>query len=220
MLICIASLFAFKMPAPKSKLFQPIEKFYADLSGRQPEKERATTLQDLSSYILRGSMSDQKIDLVFTCEDNSFKSMSAQIVLQSLLSSNKINKLIVHSCGYQPKEVSPQLIKVLIKHGFQVNEQSKATNGKTAYSIKFGDNMQPLTVYAKDPTDGSLPKSNYFLMKLCSISENKCADLQGAQFKYNLPIENASETISEEEADKQFTAIAADIVYAFNKSKL
>ncbi len=212
----LLTIAAFKPAAPKAKLFAHIEQYYAGLST-PPAASQSAALSDLKNYIVQGASSDTKINMVFACSDNSFNSIAAQVVLQSLLSSNKIAKLGVYSCGYQPTTIQPQLIKVLSKHGFQVSETN--TDGKKAYEIKYGENMPSLTVFAKSTTDASLPTKGYFLLKLCGAGENNCTDLSGAAYKNSLPFGPASAAMTDEEADKAFSAIASAIVYAFNQSK-
>lgn len=203
---------------PKPKLFPELEKYYAGLTTVPVEPSHEKGLGNLEKYILQGMGSDRKIDLLFTDKDNSFVSASAQIVLQSLLAVNKYNKMGVSSCGYQAGEINPILIKVLSKHGYKVTEAS-AVNGKKAYTVAFGDNVLPVNVYSKTADDATLPKANFFQMKLCSAGDNACADLKGAFFKETAPFTDPSADISEDEADKLFSQIAAEIVSAFNKAK-
>lgn len=178
--ICMVafSFSAFTTLAPKPKLFAGVEKYYASLQAK-PDPLHINALNDVGSYITQGMSSDHKITLLFSCPGNSFKSISAQIVLQSLLSLDKTNKLTTASFGYQPANVSPQLLKVLAAHGFIVNNAPAVISGQQAYEIKFGENMPSLVVYAKGANDGVMPKNNFFLMKLCGADENPCADLPG-----------------------------------------
>ena len=158
--ICLVALSftAFKTLAPKPKLYAGIEKYYAGLQGK-PESKRITALHDVSSYITQGLSSDRKITMVFTCSDNSFKSVAAQTVLQSLLSLDKSNKLTTASFGYQPANISSQLLKVLAAHGFIITDAPALVSGQRAYEIKFGENMPSLIVYGKEASDGSMPKN-------------------------------------------------------------
>jgi hypothetical protein len=210
---------AFKNDSTKPKLFPEIEKYYSEISTAPINDSHKRSLSDLTTFILQGITGDAKANLVFACTDNSFNSISAQVVLQSLLSVNKFNKLNVLSIGYRQKDINPQLIKVLAKHGFQINDKAIVSGGQKSYEIKFGENMPTLTVYAKLTTDAGMPANNYFLMKMCDSTETACKDLTGAFFTDTLPFPTVDNTISEEEADKQFTAIATEIVYAFNKAK-
>ncbi len=219
LLVSVISFSSFKMAAPKPKLFAGIESYYAGLSSVKANEQNKLASNDLANYILQATTSDKKIDMVLACPDNSFKSVAAQIVLQSLLSVNKITKLNVVSCGYQVGNINPQLIKALIKHGFQVTEQSPNANGRKTYEIKFGDNISPLMVYSKDVKDASIPQSKFFLLKLCGSTQSNCTDLPGAFYKAGLPFSDASEGISEDDADKLFTEVATEIIKAFNKAQ-
>jgi hypothetical protein len=109
---------------------------------------------------------------------------------------------------------------VLAAHGFIITDAPALVSGQRAYEIKFGENMPSLIVYGKEASDGSMPKNNFFLMKLCGGDENPCPDLPGASFTSSLPFSKVSVTISDDEAEKQFTEIATEIVYAFNLSKI
>ena len=201
--------------APKAKLYPEIEKFYDGLTSFTAGHDAGVSY--LSSYFLSSFTSSKKIDLVFTSPDNSFQSLAAEIIVSSLLSVNKDFKMNVYSCGSQPTEVSPNLIKVISNHGFHVSE-SNSINGKKTYEIKFGDNTPSIIIYSKGEIE-SMPKTGFCQIKLCNQNEAGCTDLSGAKFKQNIPVENVSATTSETDADKEFTSIASDILYAFNKSK-
>jgi hypothetical protein len=207
------------LQAPKPKIFPELEKFYSTLNTASLNPEHAVALADLKNYIIRGIGSDYKIDIAFTDNDNSFTSVSAQIVLQSLLSVNKYNKLVVHSAGFKSNEISPLLIKVLSKHGYVVAEVANAVNGKKAYEIKFGENMPSLTIYSKQVAEESLPVTNLLQVKNCAVNDNSCSDIKTAIFKLNLPFASPGTTTTEDEADKVFTTIATEIVSSFNKAK-
>ncbi len=203
---------------PKPKLFPELEKYYTSLNTMPIEPSHEKGLKNLYQYIFQGMGSDTKIELLFTDKDNSFVGISAQIVLQSLLSVNKYNKLGVSSCGYQVAEINPVLIKVLNKHGFKVTEAT-AANGRKSYSVAFGENVSPINIYAKSIDDATLPKTKFLQVKLCDANDNACADLAGAFFKESVPFPNLSSDISEDEADKIFSQVAAEMVQAFNKAK-
>ncbi|MDP4264446.1 MAG: hypothetical protein Q8941_18095 [Bacteroidota bacterium] len=203
--------------AGKLKLFPEIEKYYEGLPKTLSTDKYPEAFRDLTACVRMGSTSDKKINLLFTCSDNSFKSQVSQIILQSLLSVNKFNKLIVSSCGSQPAEVNPILIKLLLKHGFQANELSIAANGKKSYEIRFGDNMAPVIIYAKSSAEFSVPASDMFMASMCSDNA-QCPQLKSARFNDWLPYSDIDMAASEAEFDKEFTAIAADIVYVFNKA--
>jgi Low molecular weight phosphotyrosine protein phosphatase len=199
----------------KLKLYPEIEKYYASLPNTPTSDQYHDTFRDLSAYIRMGSESDSKADLLFTCSDNSVRSVTAQIVLQSLLSVNRYNKIVVNSCGTQPTEINPVFITVLTKHGFQVKELPVSANGKKSYSVAFGDNMTPVTIYAKSSDDVTVPKSGFFQVAMC---DNGCPDLPTAKYKGRLSYSTLGNNTTEEETEKTFTAIATDISYAFNKA--
>ncbi|GAB3026413.1 hypothetical protein GCM10027051_33980 [Niabella terrae] len=202
---------------PKPELFPELKKFYESLNAVSPDPQHALGLSDLQKYILQGMGSEKKIDLVLCDKDNSFASVSAQLVLQSLLWANKSNKLGVTSCGYQATDINPVLIKVLTKHGYKVAEAA-AVNGKKAYSVTFGTNMPTSTVYAKNSNDATIPGS-FLQMKMCPVADNTCPDMKGAFYKEALPFVNPDAGITEDDADKLFTQIAAEVLSAFNKAK-
>lgn len=218
-LIAVATFTSSFVKAPKPKLFPDLEKFYNSLNSASSNSGHTAALDDIKSYILRGIGSDYKIDMAFTDADNSFTSAAAQIVLQSLLSVNKYNKLIVHSAGFKSGEISPLLIKVLSKHGYTVSDAPNAANGKKAYEVKFGENMPSLLIFSKQITEDALPAKNLLQVKNCSNDDGSCPDLQAAFFKVNLPFEAVSTSASEDEADKIFTSVAEEILAAFNKAK-
>ncbi len=212
MMLASLSLFSFKN-APKPKLNPALEKYYDSLSQQPRKAADEIALKNMISYILQSKVSGSKSAIIFTALDNSFTSLSAQIVLQSLLSLNKINNLSVFSCGDVNADISPELITTLVKHGYQVTEES-STGTTKKYTIQFGNNINPLTVFAKQANNADLPKSNFLLIKLCD-PETACADIPGFVYKDHLSF-NSDKSMSAEDADKLFTSIASEIYYAFN----
>src|SRR5450432_3805687 len=121
-LLFIAAIFqGFQIHAPgKTKLFPEIEKFYAGLKTPPADNQRLPALNNLTSILTSGMLSDKAINILFTCSDNSFRSLSAQVILQSLVSVNKYNKILIFSGGDQATEVSPTFLKIVQRHGFMV----------------------------------------------------------------------------------------------------
>lgn len=200
--------------APKPKLYPELQKFYDSLANQPRNQSDEVSLKNLISYILQAKVSDKKSAIVFTSTDNSFVSVSAQIVLQSLLSLNKIEKLSVYSCGDAQRNISPLLLSVLSKHGYQVSDGGNNSSSAKNDTIQFGTNINSLTVYSKQASDPSLPKSNFLLIKLCE-PESNCADIPGFVYKDHLSFKAPDENISEDEANKLFISIATEITYAF-----
>jgi protein-tyrosine-phosphatase len=221
LLLVAATFQSFKENRPgKPKLFPDIEKFYAGLKTVPAGNERLLALNNLYSTLTAGTLSDKPVHILFTCSDNSFRSLAAQVILQSLVSVNKYNKIVLSSCGYEAGEVSPLLLKVLQRHGFTVTEQTGSTSGKKSYEIKFGTDMPSLIMYAKQADDVALPKATDLQMKMCSIDETNCKDMESAKYKTTISYTNTKDIHSEDESDAIFTAIASDILWAFNKTKL
>jgi arsenate reductase len=209
---CAVFLISFILnPYAKPKLYPDVEKFYASLPNKPTSDESQAALRDLASYINMSATTDKKLDLLFTCADNSTRSIIAQVVLQSLLNVNKISKLSVYSCGSNPTEINADLLAALTKHGFQVKELPAASNGKKAYSISFGENMSPADVYAKGSDESTVPKSGFFQVTMCN---DGCPDLSTAKYKAHLTYSNSAGDI-----EKELTSVATDIVYAFNAAK-
>lgn len=205
--------------SPKPKLYAEIEKFYASLPTSPTEESKKVALHDLYSVLVNGITSDNAVNIVFTCSDNSFRSVAAEVILHSLVSVNKYNKIVVSSTGYQSAEINPALLKVLAKHGFITTEQPNTANGKKSYEIKFGDNVQPISIYSKQVSEAGLPKNIFMQIKLCSVNETACTDLPQAKFKETISYNDTKPINSEDELDKEFTAIATDILWAFNQTK-
>lgn len=203
----------------KANLFPEVEKFYKSVQAMPPNTGHNSTLNYLSQCIMQGMTSDKKIDLLFTCSDNTFRSLAAQLVLQSMLSLHKYNKLVVSSCGYQNGEVNNAFINILTKHGFHILPKGTAVNGKKSYEVTFGDNMPPVIIYAKQLDDPAIPKTMFMQVKMCSSDQASCIDMPGARFKESLPFDNTSLPISEEDLDKEFSSITSEILYAFNKTQ-
>lgn len=203
----------------KPKLYPEIEKFYASLPTSPTEESKKIPLHDLYSVLVSGISSDNAVNIVFTCSDNSFRSVAAQVILQSLVSVNKYNKIVVFSTGNQSAEINTTLLKILAKHGFIATEQTNNVNGKKSYEIKFGDNVQSFPIYSKQVSEAGLPKNIFMQMKLCSVNETICTDLPLAKFKETISYNDTKTISSEDELDKEFTAIATDILWAFNQTK-
>ena len=204
---------------PKPKLFPEVEAFYASLSSTTIPTAHEKGIENLGKYILQGMGTDKPINLVFSDKDNSFVSQAAQIVLSSLLSSNKYNKLRLFSCGNDVANIHPVLLKVLSKHGYKVAEGT-AVNGRASYNVIAVEKIPAINIFSKQASDASVSQERCFQLKMCSSDGAGCTELKNAFFKEDLSFITPAVGISEEEADKLFSQIAAEIVKAFNQAKL
>lgn len=210
LLLGAVSTQSFTLMAPKPKLYEPIAHYFQSLTGIATEQSHVLPVRNLTAAIRDAHGNDDKVYIVFSCSDNSFRSQTAQILLQSLAAINQIKKLNVLSVGYVNGEVDPRLIKLLEKNGFQVTTGAN-TDGKTAYTVKFCDQLPGITVYSKIASSATLPPSKFYLFKTCDTDENECADITGAFYTTKISHKNPKQLQDDAALEKEFNSIVSEI---------
>lgn len=208
---------SFTLKAPKPKLYEPIAKYFQSLTGTAIEQGHVLAVEHLFAAVRSAQGNDNKVYIVYSCPDNSFRSQEAQILLQSLAAVNQIKKLDVSSVGSASGDVDPRLIKLLQKNGFQVTTGT-STDGKTAYTVKFSDQLPGITLYSKIADKTTLPTAKYYLFKTCDTNESGCTDLPGAFYTTLMGYKSPKEVQDDAALEKEFNTIAAEINTAMLKA--
>ena len=209
----------------KPTLYSQIEKYYQQRSVQPVNPEHLASLDKIALYIKQNAKEKKKSRLLVTDIDNSFTSQAAQIILQSMISVNKMDdKININSCGYQDTEVNIELINLLMQHGFEIREINPINNNlndfnppkpKKTYEIKFSDKIEPLIIYAKGQADGSLSKNNFVQIKMCPTSDknNLCADIAKSIFKESLPFNNLASEDMHNSAGQMLDEMVSEMNY-------
>jgi len=207
-------------PVFKPRLFPRLEHYFQSLRSGLIDTGRIAPLHKLKATIAISAKSAAKVVILITCPDNSFRSQEAQIILQSLAWANHIDKLQVLSAGYETGKLNPRLVKMLSEIGYRVSPVPGGQHEAEAFALQWSDQFPPLTIFSKKIDDQSIPRSIFQLIKTCSKEEGKCADVAGALFTAEQPYKNPADIEDEQELEKEFNTMAAELYFTFREACL
>ncbi len=206
--LVLLTIWAFKPDAPV-KIYPEIEAYFNSIDTKPLEAKHAYTLVNLQHSVNSSRIDYKDWNYTFYCEDNSTKSQAAQVFLHTMAYAKKFKKVKIHSAGAAKGTVDQKLIDGLAKIGYKVNKTTK--NGEVAYEVKFSDKADPVTLFAKDARDKSLPISDVSSILLCDTTRGKsCFQILTPSTPFYLPLSTSSDT---DDMDIMLKDIAGAMVY-------
>jgi hypothetical protein len=191
------------------KLYPELDNFFKSVKSMPVPDDHKSSLDNLTSYLVSSAIGNKEVFVVYSCTDNSFRSLAAQIFTQTLTGVYKYKKVKVYSCGMEKGSISSDLMSLLTGAGYKVTAKDNGT-----VEVKFSEDLSPILVTTTKAGDPALPKGNFLSMTLCSADEN-CSAPGGAAFKYALDFKNPK---SGGDPGAAFKQIAADIYFGVNKA--
>lgn len=198
-------------------LYTSIEKYITSLNTASIPDERKEVLQPLIEYMRSKVDISASIALNFVCTHNSRRSHLAQIWAQTMGAHFGINDLACYSGGTEATAVYPMVIRTLTGIGFQVSDDSTATNPH--YNIKFGEHDAPVIGFSKKYDDPFNPSTKFAAVMTCDHADENCPFIPGAERR--IPITYIDPKVSDGTPEQEATyferseQIATEMKYVF-----
>ena len=200
---------SFNRNSAAPKLYPELDNFFKSVKPLPISDAHREVLNNTCSFFISSALGNKEGDVVYSCPDNSFRSIAAQIFTQTFMGVYKYKKVKVFSCGNDKGSISSDLIPLLTNAGYKVSVKD---NG--IIEVKYSDDLSPLLISTTKADETTLPKSGFLYVTLCSTDES-CPALNGSAFKYSLDFANPK---SGGDPATEFKQIAAEIYYASTKA--
>ena len=212
--IIIAS---FKSADAPPRLYPELEAYFKSVETKEFSKEHLDALASIKNDISTSHMHYEDWNLIFYCNENTFRSQASQVFAQTLCYAKKHKKIKVFSAGLTSGEINPKLIDYLSKIGYKVAKDEK--EGRFKYNVKFSEQADPLVLYSKTTSDKSLPTKDVTSVIVCDTkAEPDCATLKTeSTLPLNLAFPKVLATDENDKVETTLKGIAAEMVYVTKK---
>jgi len=202
-------------------MFQEIVKKITTFSAENISAERKEILQTLVDYIHSKRETNQTIRLNFICTHNSRRSHLSQIWAQTMAFHFGINNIFCYSGGTESTAMFPKVAEILSNQGFQIQKLSE--NSNPVYSVKYGENENPIICFSKKYDDDFNPKTHFGAVMTCNHADEGCPVVFGAEarfpIKYNDPKAFDHTDLQTEKYSERSLEIAQEMWWVFLQIK-
>lgn len=199
-------------------MFPKISQFLSSLDFETITAERKNALQPMMDYIESKTQNGQTIRLNFICTHNSRRSHLSQIWAQVAAEYFQIKNVNCYSGGTEATAMYPMVAETLANIGFEVNKISQESN--PVYTIKYGENEQPIIGFSKTYDHSFNPKSEFAAVMTCTQADEGCPFIIGAEKRMSLPFEDPkafdNTDLKAEKYLERSIQIATEMAYVFS----
>lgn len=207
---------SFRPPVVAPKLYPELDAYFKVIDAKQYPKEKYPVLENLRQNINATTIDNLDWNCIFYCTENTFRSQASQVFLATLSFDRRFKRVKAFSAGVTAGEINPKLIDYFSKIGYKVTKAEK--DGKTAYEVRYSDDVKPILLYAKTTTDPSLPKLEITSVVVCDrAAEPVCKDLKTASYSFELPFQNVNADQSDAEVEATLKNIAMAMKFLTEK---
>ena len=197
------------------KLIQSIE----ELNLTSISNERKLILNKVISYIQNKQAQNEPVLLNFICTHNSRRSHLSQIWAQTLAAYFKVDNVTCYSGGTEATALFPKIVETLTQQGFEITPLSE--NPNPVYSIKFGENVNPIIGFSKKMDHPFNPASHFAAIMTCSQADEGCPFVPGAEKRIPLTYDDPKAFDNTPQMDQKYLErsiqIATDMMYIFSQ---
>ena len=197
------------------KLIQSIE----ELNLTSISNERKLILNKVISYIQNKQAQNEPVLLNFICTHNSRRSHLSQIWAQTLAAYFKVDNVTCYSGGTEATALFPKIVETLTQQGFEITTLSE--NPNPVYSIKFGENVNPIIGFSKKMDHPFNPASHFAAIMTCSQADEGCPFVPGAEKRIPLTYDDPKAFDNTPQMDQKYLErsiqIATDMMYIFSQ---
>ncbi|MFT4983872.1 MAG: arsenate reductase [Flavobacterium sp.] len=209
------------MTQSNTAVFHSIENEIRSFQFGNIPPERKTILQPLIDFIQEKVEQEQEIRLNFICTHNSRRSHLSQVWAQTAAAHFNVKMVFCYSGGTEATALFPMVAKTLEHAGFEVHPISEGKN--PVYSIKYGDDAQPIIGFSKTYDDSFNPQSAFAALLTCSQADGACPFIAGAEKRIPITFEDPkafdNTPQQEEKYRERSVQIATELFYVFSKIK-
>ncbi|WP_194766267.1 low molecular weight phosphatase family protein [Tamlana sp. I1] len=203
------------------KIFSKIEQTISGLNPESITEERKETLQPLIDFIQDKVNTNAEIRINFICTHNSRRSHLSQVWAQTLAAHFNIKNVFCYSGGTEATALFPVVAKTLSNTGFAIETISEGKN--PIYSIKYGENADPIIGFSKKLDAEFNPKSEFAAIMTCSQADGGCPFIAGAEKRIPITFEDPKAfddtPLQAEKYNERSLQIATELYFVFSKIK-
>ncbi|HYG02909.1 MAG TPA: protein-tyrosine-phosphatase [Chryseosolibacter sp.] len=180
---------------------------------------RKVILDEVTEFVSQQRGVNQKVNLNFICTHNSRRSHIAQIWAQTAARYYGIANVHCYSGGTEATAFNPRAVKAMKESGFDIQISEAGSN--PVYSVKFSNEMDPLTVFSKKYDDAFNPNNDFAAIMTCSHADENCPLVLGATKRialtYNDPKDFDGTPQEAEKYTERVHEIGREILFAFSQ---
>ena len=202
-------------------MLENLSKTIETITKIEVSEERKKVLNPLIDYIQNKVNHQEEIRLNFICTHNSRRSHLSQIWAQTMAFHFQIQNVFCYSGGTEATAMFPKVAETLLNQGFQIQQLSDEHN--PVYVVKFDANQHPIIVFSKTYFDAFNPKSNFAAILTCTIANDGCPMVFGAEARFPIKYDDPKAFDGTEVMNEKYTErslqIASEMQYVFSKIK-
>ena len=209
------------MKQTKSILFSEIEKVIQTLKFETITTERKSILQPLIDFIQNKVPNQEVIRLNLICTHNSRRSHLSQVWAQTAAAYYNVKNVFSYSGGTEATALFPSAAHALQQSGFEIKSISEGNN--PIYSIKYGNNANPIIGFSKTFDDDFNPQSEFAAIMTCTQADGGCPFIAGAEKRIPITFEDPkafdNTPQQSEKYQERSLQIATEMFYVFSQIK-
>ena len=210
------------MKQTKCTLFPEIEKVIQTLKFETITAERKSILLPLIDFIQDKVSKQEDIRLNLICTHNSRRSHLSQVWAQTAAAYFNVKNVFSYSGGTEATALFPSAAHALQQSGFEIKSISEGNN--PIYSIKYGNNANPIIGFSKTFDDDFNPQSEFAAIMTCTQADGGCPFIAGAEMRIPITYEDPkafdNTPQQAEKYQERSLQIATEMFYVFSQIKL
>ena len=209
------------MKQTKCTLFPEIEKVIQTLKFETITAERKSILLPLIDFIQDKVSKQEDIRLNLICTHNSRRSHLSQVWAQTAAAYYNVKNVFSYSGGTEATALFPSAAHALQQSGFEIKSISEGNN--PIYSIKYGNNANPIIGFSKSFDDDFNPQSEFAAIMTCTQADGGCPFIAGAEMRIPITYEDPkafdNTPQQAEKYQERSLQIATEMFYVFSQIK-
>jgi len=209
------------MKQTKCTLFPEIEKVIQTLKFETITAERKSILLPLIDFIQDKVSKQEDIRLNLICTHNSRRSHLSQVWAQTAAAYYNVKNVFSYSGGTEATALFPSAAHALQQSGFEIKSISEGNN--PIYSIKYGNNANPIIGFSKTFDDDFNPQSEFAAIMTCTQADGGCPFIAGAEMRIPITYEDPkafdNTPQQAEKYQERSLQIATEMFYVFSQIK-
>ena len=209
------------MKQTKCTLFPEIEKVIQTLKFETITAERKSILLPLIDFIQDKVSKQEDIRLNLICTHNSRRSHLSQVWAQTAAAYYNVKNVFCYSGGTEATALFPSAAHALQQSGFEIKSISEGNN--PIYSIKYGNNANPIIGFSKTFDDDFNPQSEFAAIMTCTQADGGCPFIAGAEMRIPITYEDPkafdNTPQQAEKYQERSLQIATEMFYVFSQIK-
>ena len=186
-------------------LYPEITEFLNGINTNSMESNRQEKWNDLAQHLRK---TDNKGAINFICTHNARRSVISQSIASALAYHYGLNGIVAWSGGAEETFVHPNSIKLLLRIGFRLKEQTTGENPR--YTLSFAVDAPDLLLFSKKFDDPSSP-APYHAILVCSKGDAACPFIPNVASRTLIPFEDPGAYDNTPQADEAYYEAATRI---------